>query len=192
MVVPTDIQVAFITGALFVDLGRRHIESEHSASPERSRLVYCRFRNLSVIYAALFLAPVIAVFFCAWPAWETQYWCQEAEKLRGDGLLSLLAGLYTACLVLAAYFGNWLSFRWLVSGRGHLIRPVYLAVGAITTVIFLIKWPAPIKLGSVAQFEADPNAMPYIWQDTQFIVMFLALLTYCAVPYVVVFFRLRR
>ena len=39
MVVPTDIQVAFITGALFVDLGRWHIESEHSASPERSRLV---------------------------------------------------------------------------------------------------------------------------------------------------------
>ena len=45
-----------------------------------------------MICAALFLTPLIAVFFRAWPAWETQYWCQEAEKLRGDGLLSLLAG----------------------------------------------------------------------------------------------------
>ncbi|MDH3892386.1 MAG: hypothetical protein OEV49_15030 [candidate division Zixibacteria bacterium] len=192
MVVPTDVQVAFITGALFVDLGRRHIVSEHSASPERSRLAYCRFRNLSVIYAALFLTPVIAVFFSAWPAWETQYWCLQAEQLRGDGLLSLLAGLYLIGLVLAAYLGNWLAFRWLVSGKGHLIRPVYLAVGAVTTVIFLIKWPAPIRLGSAAQFQTDPNAMPYIWQDTQFFVMFLALLAYCAVPYVVVFFRVRR
>lgn len=192
MVIPTDIQVAFITGAMFVDMGRRHIVSEHSVSPERSRLAYCRFRNLAVGYAALFLVPVIAVFFSAWPAWETQYWCSQAEMLRGDGLLSATAGIYLIGLVLAAYLGNWLSFNWLVSGKGHLIRPVYITAGLITTAIFAIKWPAPIKLGSVAQFNADPNTMLWIWQDTEFIVMFLALLTYCAVPYVVVFFRVRR
>ena len=192
MVVPTDIQVAFVTGAFFVDVGRKVIEAEHMASPERSRLAYCRFRNMAALYASLCLAPVIAVFFSAWPAWETQYWTLAAERLTGDGLRSSLAGLFLFMLVIAACLGNRLAFQLIISGRGHLVRPVYLIVLAATIGIFLANWPAPIRLGTVAQFRADPSLMPYIWEDTEFIVMFTGLLAYCAVPYAVAFFRLRR
>ena len=113
MVLPTDIQVSFIDGAFFVDMGRKYIESEHTISPERSKLAYCKFRNMSLKYTILCLLPVIAVFFSAWPGWESQYWTVHAEKLKGNGLPSLLAGIYMILAVSAAYFGNWLSFKWI-------------------------------------------------------------------------------
>ncbi len=192
MVIPTDIQVAFITGAFFVDMGRKYIEAEHRASPERSRLAYCRFRLWAVLYAALCLAPVVVIFFSAWPAWESQYWTGYAEQLLGNGFYSFFAGLFLFLLVGAGFLGSRLSFNWVIQGRGRLVRPVYLTVLAITIVIYLIQWPAPIRLGSVAQFRADPYSLPFIWQNSQFFSMFMALLTYCAIPVVVAFFYLRQ
>jgi len=191
-VIPTDIQVAFSAGAFLVDMGREYIEAEHKASPERSQLAYCRFRNWAALYAALCLAPVIAIFFSAWPAWETQYWTVHAEQLLDNGAYAFFAGLFVLLLVGAGFFGNWLAFRLVTQGRGKLVRPIYLSVLAVTTGIYLIQWPAPVKLGSVSQFRADPYSLPYIWQNTEFFVMFTVLLAYCAIPLIVMFFRLRR
>jgi hypothetical protein len=192
MVIPTDIQVAFITGAVFVDMGRRRIEAEHRASPERSQWVCARFRLLGTLYAGLFLGPVIAVFFSAWPAWETQYWTIYAEHLGGHPGRALAAGAYLFGLIGSGYLGSHLALRWLLTGKGHRIRPVCVVILLATLAILFGRWPAPVRLGSVAAFRADPHALPYIWQDATFFGFFLLLLAYCGVPYVVIFFRFRR
>lgn len=190
MVIPTDIQVSFVMASFFVDMGRRQIEAESRISPERSRLVYNQFRKWALLNVALFLAPTIVVFFNAWPAWETQYWSSSVERLAGNPFTSLLAGLYAACLTLAALLGNYLSFRWIVRGRSKLLRPVYLTVLVVTVGIFLWQWPAPIVLGTVAGFKADPYGIPFIWEDFGFFIPFCLLLVYCFTPVIFVFFSL--
>lgn len=192
MVVPTDVQVAFIASCVFADWGRRIIQAEHVASAERSLLVRTRFRRMGTAYASLFLAPVVAVFFCAWPGWETQYWLARAERLAGNGVHALAAGGFLLLLVVAADAGSRLAFAWITAGRLRRLRAVYLAGLAATLAIFLAEWPAPVRLGSVESFRADPATLPFIWQDGEFLALFLALLAYCAVPYFILFFRLRR
>jgi hypothetical protein len=192
MVIPTDIQTAFIAGAFFADVGRKYFEAEHRASPERSQLAYNRLRVWSVLYAALFLVPAIVVSFGAWPAWESQYWTVYAEQIRGNGYYSLFIGLFVFLVVLAGYLSSCLSFRWVIEGRIKLLRIVYISVLVITFGIYMIQWPGPIRLGSVAQFRTDPYSLPYIWQDKVFFIIYILLLAYCAAPVVYGFFYFRK
>lgn len=192
MVLTTDIQVAYIAGAFFVDMGRNYIEMEHKASPERSKLAGQRFRIMAILYASLILVPALIVSFLAWPAWESQYWTACAEEMRDHGSYAVFMGLFLATAVGAGCLGSWLSFKWLIEGKGKRIRPVYLAVIAVTMVLYFYQWPGPIVLGSVADFRKDPYSLSRIWQNTEFFIIYIALLIYCAVPFVYGFFKLRR
>ena len=185
MVIPTDVQVSFVMASMFADMGRRQIESgSHQARG---------FVTLwGMLNPALFLGPTIVVFFSGWPAWEIQYWTSLAERVPGNPYLALVAGLYMMALVLAALLGSRLGCCWIAAGRVKLLRVVYLAVLAVTAGIFLLQWPAPVVLGTVAEFRAAPDAMPYIWQDATFFTMYCALLLWCAAPFAFVFFGLRR
>lgn len=192
MVLTTDIQVSYIAGAFFVDMARNYVEREHKASPERSQLAERRFRTMAVLYVSIFLAPTFIAFFLAWPAWESQYWTVYAEQIRDHGKYAIFMGLYMVAAVSAGCLGSWLSFKWLIEGKGKLIRPVYLTVLAITMVFYFYQWPGPIVLGSVADFRKDSHSLPRIWQNTEFFIIYCVLLIYCAIPFVYGFFKLRR
>ncbi len=192
MVVPTDVQLTFVAAAVFTDLGGRYILAEHRKSSERSHAAYCKFRLRALLFPTLFLGPAAMTFMLAWPAWETQYWAARMDQTLGNGQNALVAGIFLAALVLAAFLGNWLGFRWVVRGRGWLLRVVYLAVLAVTIWIVIAQWPAPVRLGTVSQFRSDPTSLPFIWQDNTFFIMLVVLSAYCALPIVVLFFRIRR
>ncbi|MHC5056083.1 MAG: hypothetical protein ACYTKD_15365 [Planctomycetota bacterium] len=192
MVIPTDIQVSFVMAAIFADLGRQHILAEHKASPERARIAFGYVRTWGLLNAGLFLGPTIIVFFSGWPAWESQYWVPWAEDLAGSAFHSLLAGLYMIALMLAALLGSWLGYHWIVCGRVWRLRAAYLSVLAATVLVFLVRWPGPIVLGTYEQFQADPHALQHIWGDPWFFGMFSVLLVYCAMPLALVYIGLRR
>jgi hypothetical protein len=182
MVVPTDIQVSFITGALLADLGAPVIEAAARESRERLATLYGGYQLRALAYPAVFVGPAATVFMLGWPAWETQYWSGRFEATLGEPLHACLYGAFLALMFAGAWLGNWLGFRWVLGGARRRLRGLYLAVLAATVALFLANWPAPIRLGSHAAFVCDPSAMPYIWQDTTFFVSFWAVLAYTALP----------
>lgn len=192
MVIPTDMQFSFIAAAALTDIGAKYIQSEHKKSPERLRLAYCKYRLRALIFPIIFLVPVVVISLLAWPAWESQYWTVRAEETLGSAPNAIIFGVFLILLPLAALLGNWLGFRWVLRGKRWLLRIVYLAVLAITVVIVFIQWPGYVRLGSYAQFHSDPYALPYIWQDTTFFIVFIVLLVYCLAPLVVFFIKVRR
>ena len=192
MVVPTDVQITFVVATIFTDLGKRYILAEHEKSPELSYAAYAKFRLRALLFPTLFVGPAAMTFMLAWPAWETQYWSVRMDQTLGNGQTALVAGIFLAALVLAALLGNWFGFRCVVMGRKWLLRMVYLTVLAVTAFIVFVQWPAPVRLGTVSQFRSDPTSLPFIWQDNTFFTMFVGLSIYCALPLIVLFFRIRR
>ena len=192
MVIPTDIQASFVMAALFADMGRTYILAESRASPARSQLAYHFVRKWALLNVGVFLALTIVVFYCAWPAWEVQYWVPWAEELAGSPLRSLLAGLYLIALSLAALLGSWLGFRWIVLGHIGRLRAVYLSVLVVTVGIFLARWPGPIVLGSYSGFMAGAHELPNIWDDGWFLTMLCVLLAYTGMPIILVYLGFRR
>lgn len=182
MVVPTDIQVSFIAGAFLADLGAPVIEVAARESRERLGALYRRYQLRALAYAALFVGPAATVFMLGWPAWETQYWSARFEATRGAPLDAGLYGAFLLLLFVGGWLGNWLGFRWVLAGARRRLRALYLAVLAVTLAVFLGRWPAPIRLGSHAEFVRDPSAMPYVWDDPTFFASFCWILAYTALP----------
>ncbi len=110
----------------------------------------------------------------------------------GNPLNGALYGLFLVLLCLAGWFGNWLGFRWILSGKRKRLRAIYLVVLLATIGLVLVQWPAPLRLGSYAAFHRDPAALPYIWQDRTFFASFWAISAYCVVPLAMWFLATRR
>jgi len=182
MVVPTDIQVSFITGAFLADLGAPVIAAAARESHERLDALYDRYRLRALAYPALFVGPAATVFMLGWPAWETQYWSARFEATQGAPLNAGLYGGFLFLLFIGGWLGNWLGFRWVLAGARRRLRGLYLGVLAATAALVAWHWPAPIRLGSHAEFARDPSAMPYVWQDSSFFVSFCWILAYTALP----------
>lgn len=182
MVVPTDIQVSFITGAFLADLGAPVIAAASRESRERLGVLYGQYQLRALAYPALFVGPAATVFMLGWPAWETQYWSARFEATQGAPLNAGLYGAFLLLLFVGGWLGNWLGFRWVLAGARRRLRGLYLSVLAVTMAGFLGHWPAPIRLGSHAEFVRDPSAMPYVWQDPAFFASFCGILIYTALP----------
>jgi hypothetical protein len=182
MVVPTDIQVSFIAGAFLADFGAPVIEAASRESRERLGSLHGQYQLRALAYPALFVGPAATVFMLGWPAWETQYWSARFEATPGTPLNATLYGAFLALLFVGGWLGNWLGFRWVLAGARRRLRALYLSVLAVTVGIVIAQWPAPIRLGSHAEFVRDPSALPYVWQDSAFFVSFCWILAYTTVP----------
>lgn len=191
MVVPTDVQASFIAAAFFADVGASSIEAAWKESPERLERAYQRFRFRAVSYPAAFVGPSATLFLLSWPAWESQYWSPRFETTGGRPFDAGLFALFLFLLFIGGWFGNWIGFRWVLSGARKKLRVLYLSVLLLTVGIVLAQWPAPIRLGGYEAFRQDPSSLPYIWQDRTFFFAFCSISAYCIVPLVVWFFRIR-
>lgn len=192
MVVPTDVQVAFVVGAFFADIGAKLIDAAEGHSVEYLRALYARFRFRALAYPSVFVAPAATTFMLAWPVWETQYWSAGFEATGGNILSAGSFGIFLLLMFGAGWFGNWLGFRWVLCGARKRLRILYVSIVVLTSGLVMVQWPAPIRLGSYAAFQSDPGAMPYIWQNRDFFVSFCALTLYCALPLVIWYIRIRR
>lgn len=180
--VVTDIQVCFSVGALFADLAAPAILSSTSPGSFVESPIYARLRQRLLMYPALFLGPSATLFMLSWPGWESQYLGQAFVATDGSPGNALLFALFLLLLVLGAWFGNRLGFAWVLAGARTRLRAVYGSVLLTTIILVFARWPAPVRLGSYADFARDPEALPYIWQDTTFFVSLCALTAYCAIP----------
>ncbi len=192
MVVPTDVQACFIAAAFFADVGASSIEAASKESAEQLERVYQRFRFRAVAYSSVFVGPSATLFLLGWPAWESQYWGARFETTGGRPFDAALFALFLLLLFIGGWFGNWIGFRWVLSGARKKLRDLYLSALLLTVGIVLVQWPAPIRLGGYEAFRRDPSTLPYIWQDRTFFIPFCTISAYCVVPLVVWFFRIRK
>lgn len=192
MVVPTDVQVAFAVGACFADAGAKIIEAAQSHSKARLSALYCRYRLRAFIYAAVFVGPAATTFMLGWPAWETQYWSSAFDSTAGNPVNGGFFAIFLLLLFAGAWLGNWLGFKWVLSGARKRLRFLYTTVLLLTCGLVFARWPAPIRLGTHSAFQKDPTALPYVWQDSTFFVAFWVLSAYCAVPILVWFVQVRK
>lgn len=184
-VVVTDIQACFAIGAFFADVASPLIEADGSRSALTDHPVYVRAQRRALLYPGLVLGPSATLFMLAWPGWETQYISGAFERTGGAPANAALYAAFLLLLTAAAWFGNWLGFRWALGGARVRLRVVYLTIVAATLALVGVRWPAVIHLGSYEAFARDPGSMQLVWQDHVFFASFWALTAYCAAPLVV-------
>jgi len=190
--VVTDIQACFAIGALFADLAAPALANTTDARSFGSSAVYARFRQRVLLYPALFLGPSATLFMLAWPGWESQYLGPAFADTAGAPFRAARFGVFLFLLAAGAWFGNWLGFKWVLSGARRRLRLLYLGILAATLALVAVRWQAFVHLGPVSAFAANPAQLPFIWNDSVFFVSFLALTSYCAAPLLVWWIRLRK
>jgi hypothetical protein len=190
--VVTDIQACFAIGALYADLAAPVLTSTTDVRSFARSDIYARFRQRALIYPALFLGPSATLFMLAWPGWESQYLSLAFADTDGAPLHAALFAAFLFLLAAAAWFGNWLGFRWVLAGARRRLRLLTLGILAATVALVAVRWQAFLHLGSVQAFGENPAHLPFIWSDSVFFVSFLALTAYCAAPLLVWWVRLRQ
>ena len=191
-VVLTDIQIAFAAGALFADAGAPIIEAARNHSEASLCKVYSRYMLRALIYAGVFLGPVATISLLAYPAWETQYISPVFDNMLGNPLNASYYGVFLMAVFAAGWFGNWLGFKWVLSGARKRLRIFYLVLVAVTFIIVWIRYPAPVRVGSYAEFQRDPDKLPLYTEDKTFFITFLILLTVAGLPLLIGFIQVRR
>ena len=186
----TDIQACFAIGALYADLAAPLLAATTKPESFAGSDVYARFRHRVLLYPALFLGPSATLFMLAWPGWESQYLNPAFANAADSPFHAALFGAFLFLLAAGAWFGNWLGFRWVLSGARRRLRVLYVGILAATVALVAVRWPALVHLGSVSAFDQDPAALPFIWNDSVFFVSLLALTSYCAAPLLIWWARL--
>ncbi|UCE19730.1 MAG: hypothetical protein JSV84_05130 [Gemmatimonadota bacterium] len=138
MVVPTDVQVAFVVGAFFADIGAKLIDAAEGHSVEYLRALYARFRFRALAYPSVFVAPAATTFMLAWPVWETQYWSAGFEATGGNILSAGSFGIFLLLMFGAGWFGNWLGFRWVLCGARKRLRILYVSIVVLTSGLVMV------------------------------------------------------
>ncbi len=190
-VVLTDIQIAFAAGALFADAGAPIIEAAKNRSEASLSKVYSRYMLRSLVYAGVFLGPVATISLLAYPAWETQYISPVFDDMLGNPINGGYYGVFLMVVFVAGWFGNWLGFKWVLAGGRKRLRILYLAITVVTFAIVWARYPAPVRIGTYAEFIKNPNSLPYYTQDKTFFYTFIVLLLIAGLPLLIGFIRIR-
>lgn len=190
-VVITDIQFAFAAAAFFADAGAPVIEAARARSPIELCRLDKTYQLRSLIYSTVFLGPAATILMLAYPAWETQYISPIFDNLAGQPLNAIPYGIFLMAVAMAAWFGHRLGFNWILAGKRKQLRLLYFAIVIISFAVFLLRWPAPVRVGSYSEFQRDPNSLPYFTEDRNFFYLFIGLLLLDAIPLVVEFVRIR-
>jgi hypothetical protein len=191
-VVLTDIQIAFAAGALFADAGAPVIEAARKESEASLCKVYCRYMLRSLIYAAVFIGPVATMSLLAYPGWESQYISPIFDDMAGNPLNASIYGIFLMFVFGGGWFGNWLGFRWVLSGLRIRLRLFYVSLVAATFVVMWARYPAPVRVGSYAQFVRAPSSLTWWTSDATFFTAFLIFLAVAGLPLVIGFVQVRR
>jgi uncharacterized membrane protein len=190
-VVLTDIQIAFAAGALFVDAAAPVIEAARERGEAALAKVYNRYMLRSLIYTGVFLGPVATISLLAYPAWETQYLSGVFDNMENHPVNASYYGVFLMVVFAAAWFGNWLGFKWVLSGRRKQLRIFYIVLVAVTFAVMWARYPAPVLVGTYDQYVNNRAAMRYWTEDRTFFITFIVLLLLAGVPLVVGFVKSR-
>jgi hypothetical protein len=192
-VVLTDIQIAFAAGALFVDAAAPVIEAARERGEAALAKVYSRYMLRSLIYTGVFLGPVATISLLAYPAWETQYLSGVFDNMTNHPVNASYFGVFLMVVFAAAWFGNWLGFKCVLGGKRKQLRIFYIVLIVITFIVMWARYPAPVVVGTYAQYAAGANVPPMRWwtEDRAFFTCFIVLLLLAGLPLVYFFIRSR-
>jgi hypothetical protein len=190
--VVTDVQFAFAAGALLADAGAPVLQAARTESAAKLDAVYRRYMLRSLIYSSFFLGPVATILMLAYPAWETQYISPIFDQLAGNLLYAAPYAVFLSALFAAGWFGNWLGFRWVLNGKRIPLRILYGSVVAITVaIVFGWRYPAPVRIGSYADFQTAPDRLMFLTDDQAFFTTFAILTLIASLPLVIAFIQVR-
>ncbi|MEE8574681.1 MAG: hypothetical protein V3T30_04635 [Thermodesulfobacteriota bacterium] len=166
--VQIDIPAAFVFSQLFLDLGRKVIMKESAEDPTGKPAVYYRYLFRTVFLAGLVVAPCGIYLLTGWPGWEQLYWTDIVEAPHGNMFSSFLYALFIIAIVIAAWLGHVIGYRWLVTGKGHLLRPTYIIITILVCGgVLILNYPAYTLVGTYHEYHFDRAAMGQLWDNAE-------------------------
>ena len=164
--VQIDIPAAFITSQFILDIGRNLIKKESAEGGGRYPAVYYKFLFRSVFFAGFVIAPAGIYLLTGWPGWEQLYWTARVEQPVFNVFNAMLYPLFIMAIVLAAYIGHVIGYRWIVTGKEKYLRPTYIAVLIAVSIIVLINYPAFTLVGTYQEYHFNRAVMQEAWNNT--------------------------
>jgi len=152
--VQIDIPAGFVVSMLAIDLGRRALIKSHQNAPAEKSALYYRYLFRSVLFAGMVIAPAGIYLLAGWPGWEQIYWSKRFEEVMHTGWANaLLPALFVLLIMLAAYAGHVLAYRWLISGKEKYIRPTWIGLLAAVGIVVLLNYPSFLLVGTYDQYH---------------------------------------
>lgn len=163
--VQIDIPAAFIASQFFLDLGRSVVRKEAVASKDRLPAVYYRFLARALFFAGAVIAPSGIYLLAGWPGWEQLYWTARVENVIFNWANALLPAFFVMSIVLAAYCGHRIGYQWIVTGREKYLRPTYVGLLLLVSVVVLLNYPAFLLVGTYQEYHQSPEVMAKAWDN---------------------------
>lgn len=191
--VQLDIPAAFVASLLFLDIGRKIIKKEAGEAADKYPAVYYRFLFRSVFFAGVVIAPAGIYLLAGWPGWEQIYWTERVEKLIFNGVNALIPTVFIMAIILGAYLGHRIGYYWIVNGKEKYLRPAYIGVLVIATIIVLCNYPAFLLMGTYQEYHHNREAMAKVWENPYgFSVAWKGVMVYFIATLLYVVFKIRK
>ena len=168
--VQIDIPAAFVVSLFSIDVGRKVLKAQAEKAGGEKPAIYYRYLFRSVAFAGLVIAPAGTYLLAGWPGWENIYWCRLFEHVRHAGWANpLLPALFVMAIVLCAYLGHVLGYRWLMNGKEKYLRPTYIGVLVVDMIVVLATAPSFLLVGTYDQYHnlngQSRQAMASVWSN---------------------------
>lgn len=168
--VQIDIPAAFVVSMLSIDLGRKVLKEGAEKSGGAKPSIYYRYLFRSVFFAGFVIAPAGIYLLSGWPGWEQIYWSRRFEEVMHTGWVNaLLPALFVMAIVFAGYCGHTLGYKWLVSGKAKYLRPTYIGVLVVLSVVVLSCYPSFLLMGTYDQYHnlngQTRESMASVWSN---------------------------
>ena len=189
--VQIDVPAAFIASQFFLDIGRKVVEKDKGATGPTT--TYYRYLARALLFAGAVIAPGGIYLLSGYPGWEQIYWTPRVEHVVFNWKNALIPALFVAAIVGAGWFGHWLGYRWIVTGKAKLLRPTYLGLLGAVAILVLANYPSFLLLGTYEQYHHDRSAMQSVWGNPHgFSVAWILVMVYFTVTLGYLIYKIRK
>jgi len=130
------------------------LKKARANQPQEKTAMYYRYLSRSLFFAGGVIAPAGIYLLSGWPGWEQIYWSRRFEEVMHTGWVNaLLPALFVMAIVLGAYWGHILGYRWLMSGKENYLRPAYIGVLLVVGIVVLSCYPSFLYVGTYDQYH---------------------------------------
>ncbi len=196
--VQIDIPAAFVVSMLSIDLGRKVLKAEAEKTDKEKPAIYYQYLFRSIFFAGFVIAPAGIYLLSGWPGWEQIYWSKRFEEVMHTGWANaLLPTFFVMAIVLGAYWGHVLGYRWLISGKEKYLRPTYIGVLIVVGIVVLFNYPSFLLVGTYDQYHnlngQTREAMTSVLSNPYgFSVAWVGVMTYFVIAMGYIIFKIRR
>lgn len=126
-----DIPVAIMAGLVLAEAGKDLIRSEDQYKKGFLRAV-------TLMYAAIFIAPTPVYYFLGWPAWEVNFIWKWVDHIVDSPLRASFSYALLACAVLPTYLGLVLGEFLIKKRQDKWVRILYISMLVLVGIIILL------------------------------------------------------